>query len=136
MSLNWDLTKVRDFESLWEEVDEGPRQGKGQKLKPFAESVIWATIMTDLGEVTAKNVEEWDFRLRALEMIGSTNMIEWSDDKIRRECNPTREHIERMIGLRVNVASVSRDAWLRGMFRRHLEGAVRDAQRRAREAAA
>ena len=106
MPLTYDLTKVRDYESLFNEYDDNevliaPRK---DRLGMFLDAIIWSTIAIGLGEITEGNVDEWVFRLEFRRLCGVSTMA----DKIQI----TKPIISRFIGLKTNVICESRRKFL------------------------
>lgn len=91
MSLNWDSNKCANPTP----ADENEAGGR--------ECLIWGSIATDMGEITEKNVDEWLFRFKFLESVGKsiTNQP------------MTRSVIERWVGLRMNVVTLTRKKWMK-----------------------
>jgi urate oxidase len=69
--------------------------------------LIWASIGVDLGSITEDNVDDWVFRLALIQKIDGAYM--------RLNGKPlflVREHVERRIGLRVNVVNMTKTKWI------------------------
>src|SRR5574338_219821 len=95
MSLNFDLRKIPDA------VKTDPRDST--KLNPITEALIWSSMSIDLGEITAKNVDEWMLRLALSDKLFGTMLHK------DREPRPfTRAEVEAHIGLRTNVSTKNR----------------------------
>jgi hypothetical protein len=102
MSLNWNMEKVTDVQTLHEDDNEWA----------ITESIIWATMTVDLGEITEKNLDEWAYRLAMLQAVWGANM--------RCGGEPfylTREHVERRVGLHANVGNMTRAQWLKKLLK-------------------
>jgi hypothetical protein len=98
MSLNWDMKKVSDVESLHESSSEWA----------ISETIIFATMIVDLGSITEKNIDEWEWRLAFYQAIYGPLM--------RKDGKPhflVRENVERRMGLKVNVVDRKRNEWLK-----------------------
>lgn len=106
MSLNYDLTKIKDFKALY--ICEENEQEECQ-LNPTTERLIFLSMEVDLGEISEKNVDEWLVRLEMMRMVG------WAP-----RTPITRADIERHIGLRTNVASKTR-AGYKTKLAKHIE---------------
>lgn len=119
MSLDSDLTKIKDYKELWLPVDDSPT--RQFKLNPLTEAIIWTTMFVKLGTITEKNLDEWAFRLKILDQIGTRSISEKvadEDGKERwEERVPTMAEIERHIGLSVNVADMTRTQFLNDIRR-------------------
>ena len=118
MSLNYNLSKIANFETacLTKPDAEGNRQ-----LRSVTNHLIWATMIIDLGEIKATNIDEWMFRLQA---IGRA----YQDDA---HLKITRQMLEQHIGLSTNVANKTRAAFLKHvtkMLERDCNRAVQDSK--------
>lgn len=91
MSLNWDATKVKG----WDEVDPNKQ-----------ESLIFATMFVDMGEITEQNHEE--FYQRYVQF----NMARGSSDLYL-----TLEDVKGAIGLSTNVFTTTPAAWRKRLIR-------------------
>jgi hypothetical protein len=89
MSLNYNLTKIKNHDSVCFSVN---RDGE-KTMRGITNLLIWSTISVDLGEITAKNVDEWLFRLKAVGLI-------YQDEN---QMKVTREQLIAHIGLTTNV---------------------------------
>lgn len=121
MSLDWSITDVKD----WEQVAMREENGiEGTKTN----ALVWAALSVDLSSITAKNVDEWMFRLSTSEkyrgaFIRRTIRNEDGTYKATEDYLFTREDLVRRIGLSTNVSTKTRTAWLERMA----EGMARDA---------
>lgn len=112
MSLDWSITKVKDWKAISLAEENGIEGRKTEKL-------VWACMAVDLPGITAKNVDEFFFRVELLEKLrGAFLAYNIRDESApggwRTEERPmTRADIERRIGLTTNVASKPRGAWLK-----------------------
>lgn len=112
MSLNWDLTGVKDPSKCYYTAEKDfPEDGikAGEKyLSPLTNSLIWATLAVNLQGITEKNVEEWYIRLSFLAKIGQSVISNGGKPYI-----PTMEELTNHIGLTTNVfPSKTRHAFL------------------------
>jgi hypothetical protein len=133
MSLNWDLTRIDDFESINTKAERG-----------ITDALIYATIGCGLEEITTKNAPEWNFRLAMYQKLygdwlqGGSDLCNERgeadpDHKHERDCYAsyplTWQHVERRIGLSTNAfPSLSRTKWLGRLARNYAE----DVERRIR----
>jgi len=102
MSLDWNVEKVTDVQTLHEDYNECA----------ITESIIWATITVDLGEITENNLDEWAYRLAMLQAVWGASMRHGGEPFYL-----TREHVERRIGLYVNVGNMTRAEWLKKLLK-------------------
>ena len=100
MALHWDLTKVRDTDTLHNTGEDAAPKDSTHDLVGNAEwtitnTLIWKTLAIGLNEITEANVDEWVFRCNLADLIdGPMKMGTGAGFFI------TRQHIERRIGLR------------------------------------
>lgn len=107
MSLNWSITDVKD----WEQVSMREENGlEGTKTN----ALVWAALSLDLSSITAKNVDEWLFRLSIVEKYRGALIWRTVEGK-QEDYLFTREDIIRRIGLSTNVSTKTRTAWLNKM---------------------
>ena len=106
MGLNWDCTKIKNFDD-WGWVK--GRDGE-EDLSPTTDRLIWLTMAVDMGEITAKNADEFYIRTCLLD----AHLQPGIGGEI------TREDVHRHIGLKTNVLTETRKVFLRNRMR-HLE---------------
>lgn len=111
MALNWWLDRVQDYEKV-APCEENKLEGT------ITNALIWATMTVDLREITAKNVDEWLFRLSVVKEHRGALVNRFIEDPSRpsgwRE-EPyyiTREDLVRRIGLATNVVTLPRTKWV------------------------
>tara|TARA_R110002110_G_scaffold26640_6_gene97695 strand:- start:95 stop:514 length:420 start_codon:yes stop_codon:yes gene_type:complete len=138
MSLNWDLTKIDDFESINTKAERG-----------ITDALIYMTIGCGLEEITAKNAPEWNFRLAMYQKVFG-NMLQGGSDACaerepheqhERDCYAsfplTWQHVERRIGLSTNAfPSLSRTKWIRRLAENFDGDVARQTRRERAEVAA
>lgn len=97
MSLDWNTTRCN------------PPHPKDDDDKNLRTTLIWGAMGVDMGSITAKNVEEWMFRLKFQEVIrlDYLSLGEMSDKP-----DALRAGLTRWIGLSTNVPSLTRKKWL------------------------
>ena len=103
------MASVEDDDSNWRKDEE---TGDIVCTPPILEAMTWWAMSVDLHGVTEKNVDEWLFRIRYARRVGwfvrRQGLIEewteegWSTRPI------TRKDMESVVGLKVNVATISR----------------------------
>jgi hypothetical protein len=101
MALNWDMTKVYDTEALHESDYEWA----------ISEVIIFGSMGVDLGSITEENLDEWTYRITLYQKLNGA--------LLRIDGKPfyvTRAHLERRIGLKVNVCNMTRAKWRNKMF--------------------
>ncbi len=120
MSLNWDLTKIKNQDQLcWEKDDEG-----NDKLNPVTESLIWLTMGVGYGGITEDNASDFYSRVAMYEKLFGTMLSYWKDSK-KISVPITPEDVHSHIGLRTNV-SKDTDASFR---KRIVENFIREQKR-------
>jgi len=104
MSLNWQLSKIKDYETVcW--INEGDQR----KLSPLTECIIWGTFALDIGKITEKNVNEWMWRMAFLKQLNKGNLVyERHSDGVSKGRSFTREELVQHIGLLTNVTTMTR----------------------------
>lgn len=102
MSLNWGIEKVAN----WEKISMAEENGiEGAKTR----NLVWATMAVDMGEITAKNVDEF---WRRFAPKAADYTVRWitpgvNDGESTITEHPiTREDIVRRIGMWTNVATI------------------------------
>lgn len=102
MSLNWDVSEVKDHEEITAE---------GQPWV-ITETLIWYTMGIDMGRITEDNVNEVFARVMIWEQVNGTGMRKWNKETEDYESVPmTFEDVERRIGLSTNVTTRDREEW-------------------------
>lgn len=94
MSLDYNLGEIKDWKKVCQ-ADDGA-------LKPLTHQLIFMSMVVDLAAITSKNIGEWRFRMAFYSRIYG------EDRKL-----PSRDDLVKHIGLRTNVATLSRAAWMR-----------------------
>jgi hypothetical protein len=108
MALHWNLSKVADYRTVClREVEPGV-----DELRGVTHDLIWLTMAVGMGTITAKNIDEWEFRLRVLSMMPGREAEEMY-------ARLTREVLEAHIGLETNVfPAQTRKQWMSRMAKR------------------
>lgn len=135
MALCWDIRKIKQQDSVcWQPADEDGEQ----RMTARCEILIWATMALDLGSLTAKNVDEWLVRFRMYEQafgpLGKITEPDAEGKLATTPWRPTRQELERFVGLSTNVATKSRAAFRTRMAKNIETDAVRAVKRADREA--
>ena len=115
MSLNWDISKVQNHETVCYNED--------GSLKQVTESLIWSMMSIDQSGVTEKNLNEVLFRIRMVESaFGPFRFKVGKDDKLEG-IEFSLDELKAHVGLKCNVGETSRAKFLRD-FSKRMEGAV------------
>jgi len=122
MSLNWDVSKVKDSERV-------TTAENGKDWHPVTFALAMSSMLVDLGSITDENVGEWMFRLHYLKRIGMQGqLVEDIDDKFV-ERTFTADEVRRHVGMRTNVVSTRRaefvKRWSKYVEREATKGAER-----------
>lgn len=118
MSLNWNLTGIKDYEEVcfYTATEDDPRNGvtKGDRLlKPETNSLIWLTLITGVGwGITEQNIQEFVWRVKFYERLEGA-MLHLDGKPMPY----TEEQIRQHVGLSTNVSYEPRAEWLDRMFR-------------------
>ena len=89
MSLNWDVSKVKNNEEIC-----FVKKEDGQYLSPVTESLVWLTLGTGIGSITEANAHEFYVRMK---MYWGINDYSAKEKKVKWE------DIVAHIGLSTNV---------------------------------
>lgn len=120
MSLNWNLSKIANHETLaWT---------KDGTMNPRTEALIWSTLALDMGEISAKNVDEFWHRLDLYQHAVGPLM-----ENAQGPVYFTRDDVVAHTGLKVNVTTKSRSAWHTRLKNILLDRAISAQGRRERE---
>jgi hypothetical protein len=115
MSLNWDISKIADFENVCTitlEKDDPNRGAAGTKvMNPITNALIWATMTIGVAEITEKTIDTFFERLRLVETLYGSMLTTSTGDRII-----TRAEVEQHMGLRTNAVP----AWSDKKFYDHL----------------
>ena len=99
MSLDWNLKHIKGWKELCYFTDD---DGK-RRLNAMTEILVFATLSVGLGEITKKNVDQWELRLEILSQMGIFLGVMSDAAGELQDCNPSRADIEAHIGLSTNV---------------------------------
>lgn len=104
MSLDWQLTKIRDYETVCL-VDDGTGR---QILNPRTNALIYATMAVGMGDITEKNAPEFYARVRYWDLLHG----------IRPDERITPADVWAHVGLHTNVSMEGNEQWLRRIWAR------------------
>lgn len=97
MSLNYDFSKVTDFEILHDDENQWA----------ISQGVIYSMMFCDIGTITHTNIDEVLFRFTVYKRLFGAIMT----DSEGKGYEFTRADIERRIGLGTNVLTLNRTRW-------------------------
>lgn len=109
MALHWDIREVKRGNKLYHRNEEG----KKGKMKQLYETIILATIMVGIPNITEKNYEKFYNRLHFLETMNGAFFYEKKYGKLIPRYI-TKEEVKNMVGLKTNATS-----WTRSQFLKH-----------------
>lgn len=116
MSLNWNVSEVKDFSTLCYRQDTAP--GADTKLMEDTHHLIFGTLMLDLGSITKANWPEWVFRFNVINRCGMHIATRKDERGIAVPYSPDIHAIHAHIGLRTNTITLSRVKWLKRIITR------------------
>jgi hypothetical protein len=105
MPLNWDISKVENWEELYTPID---KEGY-KKLKHVPETIITLTMAVGMRGITEKNWERFLGRVRLVERIHGAFLY-------NEDIQPvyiSEADIKRMIGLHTNTTPMTRAQFLK-----------------------
>jgi len=122
MALNWNVGKVKDFKTVCYNAD--------GKVNAVTETLIWASMIIGVSDITEKNAEEFFFRISMREKLHGALRRDWSGE------NPvdvfvTWGEVEAHIGLGTNATNMTRAKFIKhtvNMFERDMVFIVRNAE--------
>ncbi len=117
MSLNWDLTKIKNFKEVC--YLEGGNDKEGFEHKPATHNLIWATMAITMGEITEKNYLEFYTRISLWDRMHNFS----NDSRI------TIKQVHQHIGLTTNVfPKKTNAAWLKVLFKNYTRDIARQTE--------
>lgn len=128
MALNWDISRVKDHETVCF-VGEGDKR----RMHGTTETLIWATMIFGQNSITEKNWEEFLFRAKFYERLNGGLRTDWSGGEPRPVCL-TADEIKAHIGLGTNATNYTRAAWIKNVIK-NFDRDCRAANRQEAEAA-
>ena len=119
MSLQWDLTKIENYNELcWlENKDPDKKEGDNFYLNPVTEALVHLSMFTGINRITEKNYKELSKRLVELEILGIAilpqeevvDVDEQMPKNLKR--NPRQNEVKLHIGLTTNVTPKDNKKW-------------------------
>jgi hypothetical protein len=119
MSLNWDVTEIRNQEVVTTLITEDGTR----KWHPVTEALVWACMAVDIGRITEKNWQEFYTRVNMYESILGPFLNRYNKEtKEHKEVAFTPLEVYSHIGLRTNVSDKTTAQFLKKLH----ENAVRN----------
>jgi hypothetical protein len=100
MSLNWNLSEIKEYKEVcWSTDNAGDK-----RLNRVTDTLVWATMFVDLGEITEQNAPQFYARVHFLEIIqGGAFLYDPGEDGKPEDRYITLADVEAHIGLSTNV---------------------------------
>ncbi|MBM3206921.1 MAG: hypothetical protein FJZ43_04855 [Candidatus Staskawiczbacteria bacterium] len=108
MALNWDIQNIEDYGDVCYLRDD--EDSEKFILSPITETLIFSCISVKMGEITEDNWLEFYGRLKFAEQIHGSFLIR--PQKEKKDWGFTKEEVKAHIGLKTNVTTDSRKAFL------------------------
>lgn len=109
MSLNYDATKVKDFEINFPDViRDGVRYSNS-----VLESVVFYCMFLDMEGVNEKNIDEFVFRFRFYTRLFSHLYYSTGENGEKKGFEITKDILKKLVGLSVNVCQKPRNEWVK-----------------------
>lgn len=110
MALTWDLTKIKDHDTIcFIETETGEVDEDGKplvRLNPVTEALIWTTMGVGIGRITEDNAGEFYARAYIMERANGAMLTKQGEPAYL-----TIEDVQAHIGLSCNVSYETRDEW-------------------------
>jgi len=115
MSLNWSLKNIENQDNLcWidcpDDFEPGmfdsvfvDTDGQKKRLNYVTSTLIWATMIIGVSEITKKNVDHFFFRLHAWEKINGSFLLDKNGNQNYIKYDDVKQHI----GLSTNASTMS-----------------------------
>lgn len=125
MSLNWDLSKVKNHDKLCYE-DRAEEDGSvASYLTTTTEQLIWSTMIVDLRGITPDNAAEFWDRLSMYEKCCGPMRFNYdTESKKRTPVYYTKQDVINHIGLSTNVSPTTRAQFLKKLGQMAIEHAT------------
>lgn len=146
MSLDYTLTKIKDYETVCWEVDEHPENagfegmfsrsrydkddGTHMVMKYETHLLVFATMEVGIGQLTEASLQEFWVRLSIMERMFGAHLRQ--KDPVTGEWTPkyyTYDEVKQHIGLSTNVSYVSPTKWNTQIMKRLREDTLKSVPR-------
>lgn len=117
MSLDWNATKVKN----WQELQDDPSEAVCN------ETIIFTTMLIDMGQITEKNYKEFYARCSLYEKLHGARRNRLSKDGQLEYIYFTLDEIKRRIGLSTNVTTKTYKTFLKNVSECAYREALKDA---------
>ena len=117
MPLNTDYRNIKNYNrKLYRKLQEGEYGYKADevqyKIKPRVETIIFATMITGIPNITEKNYEQFYNRLHLVETVHGSFFFKRVRSKVVAD-TIRKEEIEAMIGLKSNASTLTLKQFLK-----------------------
>ena len=119
MSLNWNLSDIKNYKRLYRKLKEG-EQGYSEtevlkKLKWQYEQIIWYTMTIGMRQITDDNWEQFYNRINLWEKTVGTRYFKANTKKLI-PLMIQKDDVKRMIGLRTNASTMTANQFKKHLF--------------------
>lgn len=132
MSLDWNVSKVANMESVCFLHD---AEGKRTGINPITETLIFLTMIVDMGDFTTATEAQMFFaRVNLYERLFGAMRYQAAEEGPDTPLFITYADVEAHRGLRTNVSKKSQTVWLKRMWKNHedaIRGGIKCAAERA-----
>lgn len=130
MSLDWKIDQIKDYKKVCWVKDGKDKEGKQLfRLHPATATLIWATMMIGIHEITEKNYKEFFTRISLEERING-GMRSNKDGAVCFTLKEIRQHI----GLRTNASTYTTNQFIAKVYRTWTERTGRLIQKELQKA--
>ena len=133
MSLDWNVSKIKNKDEVCFIERDDPVEGKGRYMRGVTEALIWATMLLGIPQITEKNYLEVYKRNLKLGKVGINFLNQWKDDDTLIKRVFTLEEIKQHIGLSTNASTRTNAAFNKNLLRILDEEIDRKIQRELKE---
>lgn len=119
MSLDWDVSKVKDHENLcWIEEENPPSRGPGthRRVNPITEALVFHTVTIGMYAITESNAKEFYGRVRFIELHRGPSVTDFTGTEIVGR-PITLEDVQAHVGLRTNASTEALSHFLMRNFK-------------------
>ena len=116
MSLTWDVSTVKDYETLcW--IKDDPDHPDRERVNPVTEALVFHCVGISMNGITKANADEFYARVAFVEKHQGSSVKEWGEDGKIGDRPITREDVQAHVGLRTNVSNEPLGRWVGRNFK-------------------
>jgi hypothetical protein len=121
MSLDWNVSKVKDYENLcWitleEDLPSRFLKAGDSLVNPVTETLVFLTISAGIPEITEQNAAEFYARVRIIEATYGAFLSKHDENGGLADKPLTAEDIYNHIGLRTNATTLTKTAFTKNIY--------------------